>query len=62
MANERIQRRIENLLDEADAALVKGDWPTVLDRAQKVVALDPDNSDALTFSAAARGYGFGALK
>ncbi len=53
VATERIQRRIESLLDEADAALVEGDWPTVLDRSEKVLALDPDNADARTFSAAA---------
>ncbi len=53
MTSERIQRRIENLLDEADAALVQRDWATVLDRAQTVLALDPDNADAQTFSAAA---------
>ena len=53
MTSERIQRRIENLLDEADAALVERDWATVLDRAQTVLALDPDNADAQTFLAAA---------
>ena len=53
MTSERIQRRIENLLDEADAALVERDWATILDLAQTVLALDPDNADALTFSAAA---------
>lgn len=53
MTSERIQRRIENLLDEADAALVERDWAIVLDRAQTVLHIDPDNSEALTFSAAA---------
>ena len=33
--------------------LVGGDWPTVLDRSQKVLALEPDNAEALTFKAAA---------
>ncbi len=53
MTSERIQKRIESLLDEADAALVERDWATVLDRAQRVLALNPDNADARTFSAAA---------
>ena len=58
MAMDRIQRRIESLLDEADVALVEGDWSIVLDRSQKVLHLDPDNSEARTFSdAAARALG-----
>ena len=54
MASERIQRRMELLLDEADQALADGNWPVVRDCSQKVLALDPDNSDALTFLAAAQ--------
>ena len=57
MTSERIQRRIESQLDEADAALVEGDWSTVLDRSQKALHLNPTNSDALTFSAGRRGTG-----
>ena len=53
MTMDRIQRRIESLLDEADAALVEDDWTTVLNRSEKVLALDPDNAEALTFKAAA---------
>ena len=53
MAMDRVQRRIGSLLDEADAALVEGDWASVLDRTQKVLALEPDNAEALTFKAAA---------
>ena len=53
MASERIQRRIDLLLDEADEAVSKSDWVTVADRAQNVLALDPDNKDAATFVAAA---------
>ena len=53
MTSERIQRRIDLLLDEADQALADGDWSVVRDRSNKVLALDPDNSDALTFLAAA---------
>jgi len=53
MASERIQRRIELLLDEADQAVSISDWAVVRDRAQNVLALDPNNRDAVTFTAAA---------
>jgi len=33
MASERIQRRIELLLDEADQAVAISEWELVLDRA-----------------------------
>ena len=53
MATERIQRRIDRLLDEADEAVSRSDWALVRDRAQNVLAFDPENSDALAFLAAA---------
>ena len=53
MASERIQRRIDLLLDEADQALADGDWALVRDSSSKVLALDPDNTDAATYIAAA---------
>ena len=53
MASERIQRRIEQLLDEADEAVARSDWAVVRDRAQNVLRLDPDNADAVAFLAAA---------
>ncbi|MEC7749567.1 MAG: hypothetical protein VX572_11545 [Chloroflexota bacterium] len=53
MANERVQRRIDILLDEADQAIAQSDWSVVRDRTQNVLALDPDNGDAATFLAAA---------
>ncbi len=53
MASERIQRRIDLLLDEADQGLADGDGSVVRDRSNKVLALDPANGDALTFLAAA---------
>jgi len=52
MASERIQRRIDLLLDEADEAVSKSDWKLVRDRAQNVLALDPNNPDALALAAA----------
>ena len=53
MANERVQRRIDILLDEADGAFAQRDWETVRQRAQDALALDPQNQDAITFLAAA---------
>src|SRR4051794_2372700 len=53
MRSDRIQRRIETLLDEADQAISESRWDTVKDRAQNVLALDPDNADARTFLDAA---------
>ena len=53
MASERIQRRIESLLDEADQAIAKEDWPIVASRVRSVLAIDPANSDAVAYLAAA---------
>ncbi len=53
MASERIQRRIDSLLDEADQAIADEDWSTVASRARAVLRLDADNSDALAYLAAA---------
>ena len=53
MASERIQRRIEQLLDEADLAVSQFDWEAVLQRAQAVLRLEPGNIDALAYLAAA---------
>ncbi|MEE8159262.1 MAG: hypothetical protein V3T78_07840 [Dehalococcoidia bacterium] len=48
MASERIQRRIDILLDEADEAFAQRNWETVQQRAQDTLALDPVNQDAIT--------------
>ncbi len=53
MASERIQRRIDSLLDEADQAIANEDWATVASRARAVLRLDAENSDALAYLAAA---------
>ena len=53
MPSERIQRQIERFLDEAEEAAARSDWEAVNDRAQNVLALDPENSDALTYLSAA---------
>ncbi|MEE8159769.1 MAG: hypothetical protein V3T78_10470, partial [Dehalococcoidia bacterium] len=47
MATERLQRRIEQFLDEAEEAVAKLDWALVRDRARAVLALDRENPDGL---------------
>ena len=60
MASERVQRRIDRLLDEAEAAADSGDWQAVHDAADRVLAVDGGNQDALSFIAMAeRGSGVG---
>ncbi|HTE87140.1 MAG TPA: hypothetical protein VK821_20705, partial [Dehalococcoidia bacterium] len=54
MPSERIQRRIDQLLDEADEAVARREWADVRDAANAVLALDHDNQDALTYLEAAR--------
>ncbi len=53
MASDRIQRRIEHLLDEADEAFAERNWVVVRDNAQDVLLLDAENREAQTFLAAA---------
>jgi hypothetical protein len=53
VTSERIQRRIDSLLDEADAAAGRNDWETVRDRSDAVLAFDPDNADAKHYLEAA---------
>ena len=52
MVSERVQRQIDRLLDEAEAAIATNDWATVGDLARNVLRLDPENSDALSYLAA----------
>jgi len=54
MATERLQRRIDSLLDEAEEAVSELNWTVVQDRAQAVLGLDPDNADGLALRAAAQ--------
>ena len=42
MPSERIQRQIDALLDEADAALKQRDWGVVKERAEAAQLLDPE--------------------
>jgi serine/threonine protein kinase/class 3 adenylate cyclase len=53
MPSERIQRQIEALLDEADAAIREEDWTTVAARARAALAADPENEDARSYLAMA---------
>ncbi len=53
MASDRLLRQIERLLDEAEEAISRFDWESLLQRAQAVLAMDPENRDALAFLATA---------
>jgi tetratricopeptide (TPR) repeat protein len=57
MTSERIQRQIDRLLDEAEDAITREDWPAVAARARAALRLDPENADALAYLAAAEGPG-----
>ena len=56
MASERVQRRIDRLLDQVEEAIDQLDWETVLARSQAVLALDPDNADAVNFWLVLNGH------
>jgi diguanylate cyclase (GGDEF)-like protein len=49
LPSERIQRRVEQLLDEADAAAAALDWARVGALCDGVLRLDPGNPDALAY-------------
>ena len=49
MATERIQRRIDRLLDQVEEAADRQDWEAVRRLAQQVFDLAPDDPDATTF-------------
>lgn len=53
MASERIQRRIDSLLDEADQAIANEDWTTGASRARAVLRVYSETSGALAYLAAA---------
>ena len=53
MPSERIQRRIDQLLDEADQAVARGDWEAVRSSAKAVLAFDMTNTEAEVYLAAA---------
>jgi hypothetical protein len=53
MASERIQKQIDRLLDEAAEAFAQGDWRRLEGHARRVLLLDAENRDAISFLAAA---------
>ena len=53
MATERLKRRIEQLLDEAEDAISRHDWNIVYDRAQSVLAIAPDHDNGQALLAVA---------
>ena len=53
MASDRIQRRIDRLLDQAEEAADESNWQRVRELSQNILAFDPENTDGLGFLAAA---------
>ena len=53
MASERIQRRIERLLEQIDAADASGDWQQVVDLSRDVLSIDEENREARAYQQAA---------
>ena len=53
MPSDRIQRQIDRLLDEAEAASARVDWTVVKEHAELVQTIDPGNPDAEEFPTAA---------
>ena len=49
MASDRIQRRIERLLDQIEDEADRQNWPNVIDLAKEVLGFAPDNVDAQAF-------------
>ena len=54
MPSERVQRKIDSLLDEAEAAITRKEWKVVRDRAEAALALDRENADATHYLEAAQ--------
>jgi len=55
MPSERVQRRIDGLLDDAEAAAARRDWEEVAQSLRMVLRLDPENEDALAFETMLEG-------
>ena len=54
MVSERLQRRINRILDRLEDASDQSDWLTVRQGALDVLVFDPANEDAKTFLADAQ--------
>jgi hypothetical protein len=51
MPSDLIQRQIDAVLDEAEAASREDDWQVVQQRANAALSLDPESEDARTLLA-----------
>ena len=60
MPSERIQRRIERFLDDADEAAAGQDWAAVAGAAGAVRSIDEADEDALAFLKMAEANGVAA--
>ena len=49
MLSERVQRQIDGFLDQAEVALQAREWEKASDITQRVLVIDPENSDAASF-------------
>ena len=49
MPSERVQRQIDRLLDDAEAALAESQWSTVAEKSRAVLAIDEGNEDAAAY-------------
>jgi hypothetical protein len=49
VTSERIQRRIERLLDQIDSAEAAGDWDLVVTLASDILDTDEGNREALAY-------------
>src|SRR5947209_19890864 len=54
MRSDRLQRQIDRLLDQCEAALGEHQWQAARDAALAVLGMDPENLDARGFLAAAQ--------
>ena len=61
MTSQRIQRRIDRLLDQAEQAADEKRWSEVETLTHEVLALDADNGDAIALLGAARRLIDGAI-
>ncbi len=54
MASKRVQRRIDHLIDQIEAAAAQLDWQLVPRLSEDVLTVDPANSDATVYVNAAK--------
>jgi len=49
MLNDRVQRQIDRLVDQAQDAIALGQWEELRATCEVVLSLDPENSDATRY-------------